>query len=220
MTKTITKKPIIATIAVTILLGTILIVSNTLTNNVVAQTALPSSPCPPDGEVQHWDKIVFQITGDKSKTIPKNMLKKTLDLKILDTPEEIVDLEQEVKNAVGIKFGVDPSDVKIRIKDVLYQTVSCAGSGISDPVSLDVLQVSKVEFVQNTNFISVSATCPPDRVLVGGGGDYFTQEDLSFFSLEPDESTPNTFNATVSMRGATTGSILATSVAFCAKLIP
>jgi len=133
MTKAITKKPITVTIAAIILLGTILITSNTLTNNVEAQTALPSSPCPPDGEVQHWDKIVFQITDDKSKTIPKDMLKKTLDLKILDTPEEIVDLEQEVKNAVGEKFGVDPSDVKIKIKDVLYQTVSCAGSGPAGP---------------------------------------------------------------------------------------
>jgi len=129
MTKTITKKPIIATIAATILLGTVLIASNTFTNNVVAQTGLPSSPCPPDGEVQHWDKIVFQITGDSSKTIPKDMLKKTLDLKILDTPEEVVDLEQEVKNAVGVKFGVDPADLKIKIKDVLYQTVTCAAAG-------------------------------------------------------------------------------------------
>lgn len=129
MTKEITKKPIIATIAATIILGTVLIASNTLTNNVVAQTVLPSSPCPPDGEVQHWDKIVFQIKGDDSKTIPKDMLKKTLDLKILDTPEEVVDLEQEVKNAVGVKFGVDPADLKIKIIDVLYQTVTCAAAG-------------------------------------------------------------------------------------------
>jgi len=132
--KTIPKKPIIATITATILLGTILVISNTLTNDVIAQTASPSSPCPADGEVQHWDKIVFQITKDESKTIPKDMLKKTLDLKILDTPEEVVDLEQKVKNAVGVKFGVDPADIKIKIIDVLYQTVTC---GLTGPPGAD-----------------------------------------------------------------------------------
>jgi len=45
--KTILKKPIIATIAATILLGTILVISNTLTNDVVAQ-----GPCPAGGEAE------------------------------------------------------------------------------------------------------------------------------------------------------------------------
>jgi len=75
MTKTITKKPIIATIAATILLGTVLIASNAFTNNVEAQSPQASVPgndvviivCPRDGG---FDKAVFVIAHSSSANAP------------------------------------------------------------------------------------------------------------------------------------------------------
>jgi len=199
MTKTILKKPIIATIVATILLGTILTISNTLTNDVIAQTSRASSPCPADGEVQHWDKIIFEITKDISKTIPKEKLKKTMDLKIIDTPEQVVDLEQEVANAVGEKFDVDPADLKIKIKDVLYQTVTCVGSGT--PGFLKVYNVTQEGIVGFAPLKqSVAAFCDPGDVATGGG--YILVTPLSVIRNVPavnpaDTNTPIGWNVTV-----------------------
>ena len=116
--KTIPKKPIIATIAATILLGTILVISNTLTNDVVAQTSTPSSPCPADGQVEHWDKIIFLVEDDPSKTIPEEFWKTPMDLKIPDPPQQVVVLKEEVSDAVADRFGLSPaqaSELKIEI---------------------------------------------------------------------------------------------------------
>jgi len=130
--KTIPKKPIITTIAATILLGTILVISNSLTNDVFAGTALPSSPCPASGQVEHWDKIIFLVEDDPSKTIDEKFLKTPLDLKIRDTPEKVVFLIEEVRNAVADEFGLEPdqaSALKLEIIDVKYQTVTCGFEG-------------------------------------------------------------------------------------------
>ncbi len=126
MTKIILKKPIIATIA-TILVVTVLITSNSLIAQ--AGTSTITSVCPPDGEVEHWDKIVFEIDKDESDTISEENLKARMEIKILDAPEQIINLELKIANLVGAEFAVDPADLKIKIKDVLYQTVSCAPSG-------------------------------------------------------------------------------------------
>ncbi len=142
--KTIPKKPIIATIAATILLGTILVISNTLTNDVLAQT-LPSSPCPADGQVEHWDKIIFLVEDDPSKTIDKKFLKTPLDLKIRDTPEKVVFLIEEVRNALADEFTLSPDDasaLKIEIIDVKYQTVTC---GVTGPQGERVITYSGAE---------------------------------------------------------------------------
>ncbi len=132
MTKIILKKPIIATIA-TLLVVTVLITSNSLIAQ--AGTSTTTTVCPPDGEVEHWDKIVFEIDKDESDTISEDNLKARMDIKILDAPDQIINLEERVADLVGAQFGVDPADLKIKIKDVLYQTVSCAsgGSGSAGP---------------------------------------------------------------------------------------
>jgi len=133
MTKTITKKPIIATIAATILIGTILVISNTFTNDIFAGTALPSSPCPADGQVEHWDKIIFQVEDDPSKILEElELLKTPMDLKILEPPDTVVVLKEEVSNALADKFGhtsEQASALKIEIIDVKYQTVTCGLTG-------------------------------------------------------------------------------------------
>ena len=88
------------------------------------------------------------------------------------------------------------------------------------PASLDVIVVRNLVLEQGGPSIGASATCPPDRVLVGGGGSYDSIGKIFSFSLEPDESTPNQFNATVRIGPENVDRILAISVAFCAKLVP
>ena len=73
--KTISKKPIIATIAATILLGTVLIASNAFTNDVEAQPPQAGGPsndvviimCPRDGG---FDAPVFVIADSSSANAP------------------------------------------------------------------------------------------------------------------------------------------------------
>ena len=99
--------------------------------DVLAQQQF-TSDCPPDGEAQHWDKIVFKIRTDPSRTIPPEYLKVNLDLKILDPPETVLNLDQEVRNAVADMFNLTPFEadrLKIEILDVKYQIVTCAFTG-------------------------------------------------------------------------------------------
>jgi len=104
---------------------------------------------------------------------------------------------------------------------IAVSPIAIAGDDDDDdelsPVSLDVIEVT--DLVQGMDgAAAASATCPQDRVLVGGGGSYFTGGQVISFALLPDESIPNTFNSTV-----TTGRNVfhqAVAVAFCAKLIP
>ena len=187
---------------------------------------------PPDGEVQHWDKIVFQITGDKSKTIPKDMLKKTLDLKILDTPEEIVDLEQEVKNAVGEKFGVDPSDVKIKIKDVLYQTVTCAAAGPAGeigpegPAGADgtpspvntYVRIAQSGAVSPGGITTQTVSCDSGDIVTGGGHEPTNFDSLS--SSNPILTDPlTTWKGSMKYIG-TSGTAFLTVFVVCADTTP
>ena len=135
--KTIPKKPIIATIAATILLGTVLIASSAFTNNVIAQAVDPTTPCPPPNEVQHWDKIIFQIKNDNNdqeneiikKLIDENAV---LDIKVLDDPEVVVDLGDVARASLISTHGISQGqadNLEIEIIDVLYETVNCAEQG-------------------------------------------------------------------------------------------
>ena len=90
--------------------------------------------------------------------------------------------------------------------------------GILGPASLDVIEV-RDRVVSTGNFAAASATCPPDRILVGGGGGFFTNGVIVSFITLPDELVPNTWNATA-IGGVFGTSTEATSVAMCAKLVP
>jgi hypothetical protein len=65
MTCKTNKTILVLGIAATIILSGLILTSNILTT-ATAQTSsgappTPTSPCPPGDQVQHWDKIVFQI---------------------------------------------------------------------------------------------------------------------------------------------------------------
>lgn len=179
--KTITKKPIIATIAATILLGTVLIASNAFTNNVIAQAVDPSSPCPPSGEVQHWDKVIFQIKNDNNpepnekikELIDKNTV---LDTKVLDDPEEVADLA-EVARAALLKKPIEISqtvadNIEIEIIDVLYETVTCGFTGPQGPpgpAGVSFTTHKQTLSVPAGNFASLIVPCPAGETATGGG---------------------------------------------------
>jgi len=100
-----------------------------------------TSDCPPEGEVQHWDKIIFNVELDKRQgpVIPPEFLGVNLDLKILDPPETILNLDQEVRNTVASRFSLTSLDadlLQIKIIDVKYQIVTCAFTGPQGPQGL------------------------------------------------------------------------------------
>ena len=82
---------------------------------------------------EHWDKIIFQILRDPSKTINPDYLKTPLDIKVLDDPTSVANLVVKVKefiaaNGIAVVSGTtfDPTIVpqlKIDIIDVEYAIV-------------------------------------------------------------------------------------------------
>jgi len=140
MTNTIFKKTIIPTIAAITIITAILVASNPLSTTVVAQIAVPSSPCPAEGEFQHWDKIIFLVEDDPSKIIPEEFWKTPMDLKIPDPPEQVVVLKPIITSALADRFGLTPTQadqLKIEILEVRYQTVTCGLTGPQGPAGAD-----------------------------------------------------------------------------------
>jgi len=162
------------------------------------------------------------------------MLKKTLDLKILDTPEEVVDLEQEVKNAVGVKFGVDPADLKIKIKDVLYQTVTCAAAGppgaqgeqgpagddgTPSPVNTYV-RIAQSGAVSPGGITTQTVFCDSGDIVTGGG-----QEPTNFDSMSSSNPIPFGASPPTGWKGSmkyigTSGTAFLTVFVVCADTTP
>ena len=71
-----------------------------------------TSVCPEDAEAQHWDKIIFEVklAKNQSPLIPPEFLGVNLDLKILDPPETILNLDQEIRNALADRFALTDFD--------------------------------------------------------------------------------------------------------------
>ena len=67
------------------------------------------------------DKISFYVIQDGSGKIPQNMFRKTLDISIPSTLDQISDTEQRAKDALAKQFNLTNDDltkVVVRIKDV------------------------------------------------------------------------------------------------------
>ena len=143
----------IVSISTAIVLATILLTSNIFTTNVSAQT-LPSSPCPPSGQVQHWDKIVFKVEKDTNNKVPKGVL----DLKILDTPGTVMNLQQAVIDTLATQYGLTPSEkagLKVEIKDVLYETVTCTEAVPQSFFDIFTERLGAVEQKSTDNMMSI-----------------------------------------------------------------
>jgi type VI secretion system secreted protein Hcp len=149
MTFKTNKTKFIIGIAAAVVLSTLMITSNTLTT-ATAQTTptIPTSQCPPGDQVQHWDKIVFQISSfrngaDNGKqqpigNIPASYMGTDLDLKIADQPGVVANLKQEIVNSLASQFTLTTSQQTtlyddIKISSDNYETVNCGMTGPQGP---------------------------------------------------------------------------------------
>ncbi len=149
MTFKTNKTKFIIGIAAAVVLSTLMMTSNTLTT-ATAQTTptIPTSQCPPGDQVQHWDKIVFQINSfrngnDDGKqqpigSIPASYMGTDLDLKIADQPGVVSNIKQEIVNSLASQFTLTTqqqttlyNDIKITSDN--YETVNCGMTGPQGP---------------------------------------------------------------------------------------
>src|SRR5579872_328938 len=149
MTLKTNKTKFIIGIAMAIVLSALMIASNTLTTATAQTTStIPTSQCPPGDQVQHWDKIVFQISSfrngeDNGKqqpigNIPTSYMGTDLDLKIADQPGVVANLKQEIVNSLASQFTLTAqqqttlyNDIKINSDN--YETVNCGMAGPQGP---------------------------------------------------------------------------------------
>jgi hypothetical protein len=82
---------------------------------------VPTSVCS-EGDVQHWDKIVFMITDPVLASKVNVTVNTELDIKVLDDPQKVADLKQKVLNFLETPNG---NKSVIKIIDVEYAII-CA----------------------------------------------------------------------------------------------
>ncbi|HYL65714.1 MAG TPA: collagen-like protein [Nitrosopumilaceae archaeon] len=120
-------------IATTLVLSGVFLTSSTLTTALAQVTNAPTTPtsdCPPIGQVEHWDKIIFTV-----EDLPKrfsNLNHHQFDLKVVDQPNTVVDLNQQVLQSFVSQYPLIPAEVqvvKIKIIDDKYETVTCGQTG-------------------------------------------------------------------------------------------
>ncbi len=154
MTINKTKTILALTIATTILLSGAALTSYTQNTamadvtNLPPPTPTPTSPCPPDGQVEHWDKIIYAFDfggriafrAGLFHGIPSSFIDGTseYDVKVLDTPNSSVNLKQEVADSLANQFALSADDKtywygKIKIIDDKYETVTCGQTGPQGP---------------------------------------------------------------------------------------
>jgi len=110
-----------------------------------------ATACLPE-EVKHWDKIIFQILRDPSGTVDPSNLKTPLDIKVLDDPNSVANIDSKIRDFIkdfprsiavpGTTLTEDAVDkLKIDIIDVEYAIVCVqqpplppfCGDGVCDP---------------------------------------------------------------------------------------
>lgn len=103
----------------------------------------------------HYDKIIFEIKKDPSKKIPKELLKTELDIKVLDDPRSVADIQGKVKEFLSSGPYVDPSfqildltpeetaNLKLKIIDVDY-ALDCNDDFIRGGLERPVAGVAKL----------------------------------------------------------------------------
>ena len=228
MTKTITKKLILAAIiAIAFVAGSI------TTDAVVFADKAPKTleeECAKklDKKKLKLDGLFCQAIFDLQSLIsssPEGVL--TLDAGETGTVEVTGNLDVSGDAFLGdttiaSDLIIGPTNIDSVTGDVevggAFTCNGCIDSSDITPgaLSLDVIEVKNL-VNGPSGFAAASATCPPDRILVGGGGSIFSNGGLVSFVTLPDELVPNTWNATAISGGGFTEAL---SVAMCAKLVP
>jgi hypothetical protein len=243
MTKTRKKNSLIATISATVLLAGILFLSNGFNlaeaGEIVPPPPPPSTNCPADGTVQHWDKVVFEITKDKSQKIPKNSLDSEHIIILNDQANEIINIEDKVKDKIRQKWGLslrETVDVEVKIIDVKYETVNCGLQGDTGPQGqqgpqgpkgdtgpageqkLSVRAISHAESDISDDSKQIVLDCAADETVTGGGFGANDKMVVIYNGPDPIDSDDPTGWRVIGIR--TFGSGFLEAHAMCAKLVP
>ena len=83
-------------------------------------------PCP-DAATRHWDKIVFRITDKKVAERLRVPLRAPLDIKVLDDPNSVADLQLKVIDFFRNRLGLPLPEFRdaIDIEQVSYAIAGC-----------------------------------------------------------------------------------------------
>jgi hypothetical protein len=85
----------------------------------------PSGTCP-DENSQHWDKIIFKITSRALATTLNLPLNSELDIKIQDSPVDVIDIKNEIALFLNIPISAQNRN-SLEVVDVDYD-VACTPS--------------------------------------------------------------------------------------------
>lgn len=189
MTRKLILTSIIAAISASVLIAIILLTSSVFTTNVTAQTALPSTACPPLGQVQHWDKIIFKIKKDRNvPPLSTFFVGSEFDIKVLDDPDTVVNLQALARTKLVSVFGItqaQANNLDIGIEQVEYQTVSCGQQGPAGPPGPSGAPLVLVNKTQTfflgfgPGLTNATVSCDPGQKALSGG--YVTSQDIEFF---------------------------------------
>jgi hypothetical protein len=108
--------------------------SDELDITTIPETDIQTNVCA-QGNVQHWDKIVFMILDPKLASKANVTSNTELDIKVLDDPREVADLKQKILNFIG---APNENKSSIKIVDVEYAII-CAMQPPPSAASGDVV---------------------------------------------------------------------------------
>ena len=99
----------------------------------------PSGTCPEEN-LKHWDKIIFKITSRALATTLNLPLNSELDIKIQDSPVDVVDIKNEIALFLNIPASTQNRN-SLEVVDVDYD-IACKPSEPIGKKSLDSLSMT------------------------------------------------------------------------------
>jgi hypothetical protein len=132
-----------------------------------AQTAPGNPPCSAIN-LQHWDKIVFEIVSPlvaSQAGLPANT---ELDIKVIDDPSKVVDVKQTVLSLIKVPQAQRDS---IEIVDVEYSVVCTQGGPAGAPgasASASAVAVAVATIITNQTNQTTPTPPPVDNVTLPG----------------------------------------------------
>jgi hypothetical protein len=99
----------------------------------------PSGTCP-DENLKHWDKIIFKITSRALANTLNLPLNSELDIKIQDSPVDVVDIKNEIALFLNIPTSAQNRN-SLEVVNVAYD-IACTPSEPIGKKSLDNLSMT------------------------------------------------------------------------------
>ena len=130
MTKTKQQKSIITRIV-----AGIIAIGLVTSLSISSVDALPREQCP-SGEVQHWNKIVFEVNKDKNNPKTGVPLEEKMDVVVRATPGELFVIHDAIEERLADEFDIPKTQIdklEIDVTEVKYDTVTCGLRGPEGP---------------------------------------------------------------------------------------